>query len=100
MNCLSLLKKLYVRQYKVINIILCLFLGLASYIFLYDLTSIKFIKILIFTIISFAISMFISDNYTLSQNIYIKFLQKLVFLILKLSLIVFILEILDISIFH
>ena len=100
MNSLSVLKALYMRKYKVINIILYLFLGIISYNFIYDLTSIKIIKILIFTLISFALSMYISDNYTLSKNIYIKILQKLVFLIFKLSLIVFILEILDISIFN
>lgn len=91
MNSLSVLNKFYMRQSKVINIILYLFLGIASYNFLYDLTSIKVIKILIFTIISFALSMYISDSYTLSKNIYINILQKLVFLILILSLIVFIL---------
>ena len=41
--------------------------------------------------------MYILDNYTFSNNIFIKILQNLVFLILKLSLIVFILKILDLS---
>ena len=99
-NSFSVLNKLYLHQYKVNKFILYTFLGFLSYLFLYDLTSIKFIKIFIFTLISFALSMYISDNYTLSKNIFIKILQKLVFLILKLSLIVFILEILDLSIFN
>ena len=100
MNSLSVLNKLYMRQNKLINIILYLFLGIISYNFLYDLTSIKFIKILIFTLISLGLSMYITDNYTFSQNIYIKILQKLIFLIFKLLLIVFILEIFDISMFN
>ena len=93
----AVLNKLYLRQYKVINFILYIFIGLVSYLFLYDLTTIKAIRMFIFTLISLAISMYISDNYTLSKNIFIKILQKLVFLILKLSLIVFILKILDLS---
>ena len=36
--------------------------------------------------------MYISDNYTLSKNLFIKLLQKLVFSIMNLSLIVFILD--------
>lgn len=96
----SVLNKLYISQYKIINFILYTFLGIISYLFFYDLTSIKVIRIFIFTLILLAVSIYISDNYTLSKNIFIKILQKLVFLILKLSLIVFILEILDLSIFY
>ena len=79
MNCLSGLKKLYMRQYQIINIISYLFLGIISYNFIYDLTILKMIRLLIFTLISFAISMYILDGYTLSKNIIIKILQKLVF---------------------
>ena len=87
-----LLHKLYVRQYKLISLMLYAFLAIISYIFLYDLNSIKVIKIFIFTLISFAVSMYISDNYTLSKNIFIKNLQKLVFIIIiKFALIVLIL---------
>ena len=88
MNSLSVLNKLYMRKNKLINIILYLFLGIISYNFLYDLTSIKFIKILIFTLISLGLSMYITDNYIFSQNIYIKILQKLIFLILLELLII------------
>ena len=91
------LYKFFSNNTKVINLILYTFVGIISYFFLYDLTSIKVIKIFIFTLISLAVSMYILDNYTFSNNIFIKILQKLVFLIFKLSLIVFILEILDLS---
>ena len=37
--------------------------------------------------------MYISDNYTISKNIFIKILQKLVFLILKISLIIILIPI-------
>ena len=94
------LYKFYSNNTKVINIILYTFVGIISYFFLYDLTSIKVIKIFIFTLISLAVSMYILDNYTFSNNIFIKILQKLVFLILKLSLIVFIFEIFDFSLFN
>ena len=96
-NSYFFLYKFFSNNTKVINLILYTFVGIISYFFLYDLTSIKVIKIFIFTLISLAVSMYISDNYTLSNNIFIKILQKLVFLIFKLSLIVFILEILDLS---
>lgn len=91
-NSFAVLNKLYLRQYKVINFILYIILGIISYFFLYDLTLNKVIQIFIFTLISFAISMYISDNYTLSKNLFIKLLQKLVFSIMNLSLIVFILD--------
>ena len=94
------LYKFYSNNTKVINIILYTFVGIISYFFLYDLTSIKVIKIFIFTLISLAVSMYILDNYTFSNNIFIKILQKLVFLIIKLYLIVFILVLFDFSIFN
>ena len=93
MNSFSILNKLYIRQYKVINFILYIFIGITTYLFLYDLTSIKVIRIFIFTLISLAVSMYISDNYTISKNIFIKILQKLVFLILKISLIIILIPI-------
>ena len=98
-NSYFFLYKFFSNNTKVINLILYTFVGIISYFFLYDLTSIKVIKIFIFTLISLAVSMYILDNYTFSNNIFIKILQKLVFLILKLSLIVFILEILDLIYF-
>jgi drug/metabolite transporter superfamily protein YnfA len=54
---------------------------------------------LIFSIISFAVSMFISDKFKLSNNKLIKILQKLVFINIILVFIGFILYIFDIEIF-
>lgn len=46
---------------------------------MWDLRIFDFIQIFIFSIFSFAISMFISDKFKLSNNKFIKILQKLVF---------------------
>ena len=94
------LNQFYIRHYKVINYILYTISGFAIIIFLYDITTIKCLQILIFTLISLALNMYISDNYTYSNNIFIKIIQKLVFIILKLCLIVFILELFDLNIFN
>ena len=100
MFTLLLLHKLFIRQYRLINLMLYAFLSIISYIFLYDLNSIKVIKIFIFTLIYFAFSMYVTDNYTLYKNMFIKFIQQLVFSFLTLFLGAFILDILDIYIIN
>lgn len=84
----------------VINIISYTFLSIIFYLFMWDLKIFKFFQIFIFSIISFAISMFISDNFKLSNNKFIKILQKFVFVNSILALIGLILYLFDISIFN
>jgi flavodoxin len=59
-----------------------------------------FFQIFIFSIISFAISIFISDKFKFSKNKFIKILQKLVFTNIILALFGFIGYLLDVSIFN
>jgi hypothetical protein len=66
---------------------------------MWDLKIFDIFQIFIFSIISFAISMYISDNFKLSNNLFIKILQKLVFINSILALFCFIFYLLDISIF-
>ena len=66
---------------------------------MWDLRIFDIFQIFIFSIISFALSMYISDNFKLSNNLFIKILQKLVFINSILALFGFIFYLLDISIF-
>ena len=100
LNSNSLIKGFYLKNNKVINIILYTLLGYMSYYFVYDLNISNAIQISIFTIFSFAISMYISDNFNFSNNIFIKILQKIVFKIIKFALIIFIFYLFDISILN
>ena len=100
LNSNSLIKGFYLKNNKVINIILYTLLGYMSYYFVYDLNISNAIQIFIFTIFSFAISMYISDNFNFSNNIFIKILQKIVFKIIKFALIIFIFYLFDISILN
>ena len=100
LNSNSLIKGFYLNNNKVINIIYYTLLGYMSYYFVYDLNISNAIQIFIFTIFSFAISMYISDNFNFSNNIFIKILQKIVFKIIKFALIIFIFYLFDISILN
>jgi hypothetical protein len=66
---------------------------------MWDLRIFDIFQILIFSIISFAISMYISDNFKLSNYLFIKILQKLVFINCILVLLGFIFYLLGVSIF-
>ena len=83
---------------KVINIISYTFLVIIIYIFTWDLRVFDIFQIFIFSIFSFAISMYISDKFKLSNNKFIKILQKLVFINSILALISLILYLFDVSI--
>nr|YP_009653030.1 hypothetical protein [Laccaria bicolor]QCG70088.1 hypothetical protein [Laccaria bicolor] len=83
----------------VINIISYFFLILI-YWYLWDLKGNNTFQIFIFTKIFFAVSMFISDNFKLSNNKFIKILQKFVFINSFLFIIGLILYIFDVSIFN
>jgi len=84
---------------SLINISSYIFLYSLFYLFVWDLRIFDFFQIFIFSIFSFAISMFISDNFKLSNNLFIKILQKLVLINSILALLGFIYYLLDISIF-
>ena len=91
------------KNYKnntVINIISYTFLGIIFYLFMWDSKIFNIFQIFIFSIFSFAISMFISDKFKLSNNKFIKILQKFVFINSILALIGLILYLFDISIFN
>ena len=88
-NSYFYIRNIYINNNKIFNIILYTFLGITSYYFVYDLNIFKVIQILIFTIISLGLSTYISDNFKLSNNIFIKILQKFVFISIKIALIVF-----------
>ena len=84
----------------IINIISYTFLVVIIYFFIWDLRISDFFQIFIFSIFSFAISIFISDKFKLSNNKFIKILQKLVFTNIILALFGLIGYLLDISIFN
>lgn len=88
------------KTYMVINIISYTYLGIIFYLFLWDLKIFKIFQIFIFSISYFAISMFISDKFKLSNNKFIKILQKFVFINSILALIGLILYLFDVSIFN
>lgn len=67
---------------------------------MWDLKIVDTFQIFIFSIISFAISMFISDKFKLSNNKFIKILQKFVFINSILIIIGLILYLFDVSIFN
>jgi len=83
----------------ILNIISYTFLVIIFYFFIWDLRLSDFIQIFIFSIFSFAISMFISDKFKFSNNKFIKILQKLVFTNIILALFGLIGYLLDINIF-
>ena len=99
-NSYFFLYKFFSNNTKVINSLLYAFLAYLSYLFFYDLNFYNAIQIFVFSILSFAISMYISDRYKYSNNLFIKILQKLVFISIKFVLIVFLLSIFDISLFN
>nr|YP_009739366.1 LAGLIDADG homing endonuclease [Tricholoma bakamatsutake]QIC20210.1 LAGLIDADG homing endonuclease [Tricholoma bakamatsutake] len=84
----------------VINIISYTFLGIIFYLIMWDFKIFNTFQIFIFSIFSFAISMFISDKFKLSNNKFIKILQKFVFINSILALIALILYLFDVSIFN
>jgi hypothetical protein len=83
----------------IVNIISYIFVSFIIYLFIWDLRIFDISQIFIFSIISFAISMYISDNLKLSNNLFIKILQKLVFINSILVLLGFIFYLLGVSIF-
>lgn len=89
----------------IINIISITFLGLLFYLFMGALPNgwgkiISIFQIIIFSLISFALTMFISDNFKLSNNKFIKILQNFVFINSILVLIGLILYLFDINILN
>lgn len=93
------IEKYYINNIRIINSILYGILAILSYVFIHNTSITGFIVIFIFTIIFFSIFMYTSDNFKLSNNLFIKILQKFVFLIIKIALIVLFLNIFDISLF-
>jgi hypothetical protein len=85
---------------KIFNIISYTFLVFIIYFFIWDLRMSDFFQIFIFSIFSFAISIFISEKFKFSNNKFIKILQKLVFTNIILALFGFIGYLLDVSIFN
>jgi len=83
----------------VINIISCTFLGIILYLFVWSFKVFNIFQIFIFSLFSFAIYMFISDKFKLSNNTFIQILQKFVFINSILVLIGLILYLFDFSIF-
>ena len=93
-----------IKNNMLINIISYTFLCIIFYLFMWNwkwnINIFDVFQIFIFSIISFAISMFISDKFKINNNKYIKFLQKLVFSSSILVLIGLILYLFDVSIFN
>ena len=102
---MEFLKKILSRRLNspinnmVIHIISYTFLGFITYLFIRNFNIFDSLQIFIFSIISFAIFMYISDNFKLSKVNFIKFLQILVFIFTILGFIALILYLLDIYIF-
>ena len=92
---------LFYSNYPLIYIGILYFIS-AIFIYLLFLfyTSIDIIIIFIFTIISFAIFMYISDNYKYSRNIYIRKIQKFVFIVIKISLLGYLFSFLNLPILN
>ena len=88
------------KNNMVINIISYTFLGIIFYLFMWDFKIFEILQIFIFSIFSFAINMFISDKFKLSNNKFIKILQKFVFINSILALIALFLYLFDVSIFN
>ena len=97
----SYFSKNYINK-RVINIISYTFLCIIIYLFRWNLKIFKIFQIFIFSIISFAISLFIFDNFKLSNDKFIKFLQKFGFTnsIFALIVLILYLYLLDVSIFN
>lgn len=83
----------------VINIISYTFLGFMTYLFISIFNIPDTVRIFIFSILSFAIFMYISDNFKLSNYKFIKFLQIFVFILTIFGFIVLILYLFDLNIF-
>nr|YP_009504990.1 hypothetical protein [Lyophyllum shimeji]AWW14109.1 hypothetical protein [Lyophyllum shimeji] len=83
----------------VIHIISYAFLGIITYLFIRCTNIFDILQIFIFSIISFAICMYISDNFKLSNYKFIRFIQLLVFIFTIFGFIALILYLLDINIF-
>jgi hypothetical protein len=81
----------------IINIISFIFLSIIISYFIWDLRMVDIFLTFIFSIISFSISMYISDNFKLSNSLFIKFLQKLVFTSIIIAILSFIGYLLDVS---
>nr|YP_010044364.1 LAGLIDADG endonuclease [Trametes versicolor]QPF23605.1 LAGLIDADG endonuclease [Trametes versicolor] len=58
------------------------------------------IQIMIFTILSLPIHLYISDNYNYSKNLFIRIIQKLIFNIIKFSFLIWLFSWLNIEIFN
>jgi hypothetical protein len=96
----KILTKLKQQQFgPIINIISYIFLFIIINLFLWDLRIFDIFQIFIFSIISFALSMYISDNFKISNNLFIKILQKLVFINSIVALFGFIFYLFDVSVF-
>ncbi len=83
---MKILKRILSRRFNspinnmVIHIISYTFLGFIIYLFIKNFNIFDTLQIFIFSIISFAICMYISDNFILSKYKFIKFIQILVFI--------------------
>jgi hypothetical protein len=86
--------------YKIFNIISYIIIVIIIYFFLWDLRFFVSFQLFIFSIFSFAISMFIYDKFNISNIKLIKILQKLVFTNIFLALFGLIGYLLDVSIFN
>jgi len=82
----------------VINIISYIFLCIIIYIIMSDLKLLNLFQIIIFSIMSFAINIYISDKFKVSKNKFIKILQKFVIINIIIALIALILYLLDVNI--
>jgi hypothetical protein len=97
---LTSIKILLNKNNLVINIISGTFLVVIINLFISNLNIIKSLQIVIFSIFSFAISMFISDKFKFSNSKFIKFLQKFVVFNSILALIGLILYLFEFNIFN
>jgi hypothetical protein len=93
----NIIKLLLKKIGPIINIISFIFLSIIISYFIWDLRMVDIFVTFIFSIISFSISMYISDNFKLSNSLFIKFLQKLVFTSIILASLSFWGYLLDVS---
>lgn len=78
--------QIYSNNTKLFIGIIYILLAIIFYFFISNITVLDAIQILIFTIISFAFSTYISDKFKYSNILYIKILQKFVFIFIKFCL--------------
>lgn len=78
--------QIYSNNTKLFIGIIYILLAIIFYFFISNITVSDAIQILIFTIISFAFSTYISDKFKYSNILYIKILQKFVFIFIKFCL--------------